>query len=67
MNLSIGTKSQLEDRACQSSSRRLAMKSPSIEVSALVVSAIITLVFREWWHWVPVIAAIVVVRILRRV
>jgi hypothetical protein len=42
------------------------MKSPSIEVSALVVSAIITLVFGEWSHWVPVIAAIVVVRVLRK-
>ena len=42
------------------------MKSPSIEVSALVVSAIITLAFGEWWQWVPVIAAIVVVRVLRR-
>ena len=31
------------------------MKSPSIEVSALVASAIITLVSGEWWHWVPVI------------
>jgi hypothetical protein len=42
------------------------MKSPSIEFSALVASAIITLVVGEWWHWVAVIAAIVVVRILRR-
>jgi hypothetical protein len=42
------------------------MKSPSIEVSARVVSAIITLALGEWWHWVPVIAAIVVVRVLRR-
>jgi hypothetical protein len=42
------------------------MKSPSIEVSALVVSAIITLVVGEWWHWVPVIAAIVVIHILRK-
>ncbi len=67
MHLSIGTKSQLEDRAGQSSSRSLTMKSPSIEVSALVVSAIITLVSGEWWHWAPVMAAIVVVHILRRV
>jgi hypothetical protein len=29
------------------------MKSPSIEVSALVVSAIITLALGEWLHWVP--------------
>jgi hypothetical protein len=43
------------------------MKSPSIEVSALVVSAIITLVVGEWWHWVAVIAAIVVFHVLRRV
>ena len=43
------------------------MKSPSIEVSALVVSVIIIRsVLGEWWHWVPVIAAIVVVGILRR-
>jgi hypothetical protein len=42
------------------------MKSPRIEVWALVVSAIITLVFGEWWHWVAVIAAIVVVLVLRR-
>jgi hypothetical protein len=42
------------------------MKSPSIEVSALVVSAIITLVSGEWLHWVPVIAAIVVVRVFLR-
>jgi hypothetical protein len=42
------------------------MKSPSIEVAALVASAIITLVVGEWWHWVAVIGAIVVVRILRR-
>ncbi len=41
------------------------MKSPSIEVSALVVSAIITLALGEWWHWVPVIAAILVVHVLR--
>jgi len=27
------------------------MKSPSIEVSALVASAIITLVSGEWWHF----------------
>jgi hypothetical protein len=42
------------------------MKSPSIAVSALVVSAIITLAHGEWWHWVPVIAAIVVSHVLRR-
>jgi hypothetical protein len=42
------------------------MKSPSIEASALVVSAIITLALGEWWHWVPVIAAIVVSHVLRR-
>ncbi|HET6323611.1 MAG TPA: hypothetical protein VFG04_02830 [Planctomycetaceae bacterium] len=42
------------------------MKSPSLEVSALVVSAMITLALAEWWHWVPVIAAIVVVHVLRR-
>ncbi len=42
------------------------MKSPSIELSALVVSAIVTLVLGEWWHWVPVIAAIVVFRVLSR-
>jgi hypothetical protein len=42
------------------------MKSPSLEVSALAVSVIITLALGEWWHWVPVIAAIVVVRVLRR-
>ena len=42
------------------------MKGPSIEISAVVVSAIITLAFGEWWHWVPVIAAIVVVRALRQ-
>ena len=42
------------------------MKSPSTEVSALIVSALITLVFGEWWHWVPVTAAIVVVRVLRK-
>ncbi len=42
------------------------MKSPSIEVSALVVSAIITLALGEWLHWVPVIAAIVLVHVLRR-
>jgi hypothetical protein len=40
------------------------MKSPSIEFSALVASAIITLVVGEWWHWVAVIAAFVVVRVL---
>jgi hypothetical protein len=50
----------------RSSSRTLAMKSPSIEVSALVASAIITLLSGEWWHWVAVIAAIVVVRVLRK-
>jgi hypothetical protein len=33
------------------------MKGPSIEVSVLVVSAIITLAIWEWWHWVAVIAA----------
>jgi hypothetical protein len=43
------------------------MKCPSIEVSALVASAIIALVLGEWWHWVPVIAAIVVVHVLLRV
>ena len=43
------------------------MKSPSIEFSALVVSAVITHVLGQWWHWVPVIAAIVVVHVLRRV
>ncbi len=37
------------------------MKSPSIEVSA-----IITIVSGEWLHWVPVIAAIVVVRVFLR-
>jgi hypothetical protein len=42
------------------------MKGPSIDVSAVVASAIITLTFGEWWHWVPVIAAIVVVRVLLR-
>ena len=42
------------------------MKSPSIEVSVLVVSAIITLAIGEWWHWVAVIAAIVVFHVLRR-
>jgi uncharacterized membrane protein YjjB (DUF3815 family) len=42
------------------------LKSPSIEVSAFVASAIITLVSGEWWHWVPVIAAIVAVRVLRK-
>ena len=42
------------------------MKSPSIEVSALFVSAIITLVSGEWWHWLAVIAAIVAVHILRK-
>ena len=42
------------------------MKCPSIEVSALIASAIITLVLGEWWHWVPVIAAIVVVHVLSR-
>ena len=42
------------------------MKSPSIEVSALVVSAIITLALGKWLHWVPVIAAIVVVHVLHR-
>jgi hypothetical protein len=42
------------------------MKSPSIEVSAIVASAIITLVLGEWRHWAPVIAAIVVVRVLRK-
>jgi hypothetical protein len=42
------------------------MKNPSIEVSALAVSAIITLALGEWWHWVAVIAAIVVVHVLRR-
>jgi hypothetical protein len=42
------------------------MKSPSIEVSAIVASAIITLVSGEWWHWLPVIAAILVVHVLRR-
>jgi hypothetical protein len=42
------------------------MKSLSIEVSALVVSAIITLALGEWLHWVPVILAIVVVHVLRR-
>jgi hypothetical protein len=42
------------------------MKSPSIEVSALVVSAIITLVSGEWRHWVAVIAGIVAVRVLSK-
>jgi hypothetical protein len=42
------------------------MKSPSIELSALVTSAIITLLLGEWWHWAAVIAAIVVVRVLRK-
>ena len=40
------------------------MKSPSIEFSALVASAILTLALGEWWHWVAVIAAFVVVRVL---
>ncbi len=31
------------------------MKCPRIEVSALVASAIITLVVGEWRHWVAVI------------
>ena len=35
----------------------------SIELSALVVSAIITLVLGECWHWVPVIAASLVVHV----
>jgi hypothetical protein len=42
------------------------MKSPSIELSALVVSAIIMLALGEWWHWIPAIAAIAVVHVLRR-
>jgi hypothetical protein len=42
------------------------MKGPSTEVSAVVVSAIITLALGEWSHWVPVIAAIVVSHVLRR-
>jgi len=42
------------------------MKSPSIELSALVVSATITLALGEWLHWFPVITAIVVVHVLRR-
>ena len=48
------------------SHRESYVKSPSIEVSALVVSAIITLGIGEWLHWIPVIAAIVVVHVLRR-
>jgi len=43
------------------------LKSPSIEVSALVASAITTLVSGAVWHWVPAMAAIVVFHILRRV
>jgi hypothetical protein len=62
----IGTHPQVEGRAGQTSLRSRLMKCPSIEVSALVASAIITLVVGEWWHWVPVIVAIVVVHILRR-
>jgi hypothetical protein len=62
----VGTHPQVEGRAGQSSSRSLATKCPSIEVSALVASAIITLVVGEWWHWVPVIAAIVVIHVLRK-
>jgi hypothetical protein len=41
------------------------MKSPSIEVSAVIVSAIITLALGEWWHWLPVIAALIVLHVLR--
>jgi predicted histidine transporter YuiF (NhaC family) len=48
------------------SHRESYMKRPSIEVSALVVSAIITLAIGEWWHLVPVIAAIVVVHVSTR-
>ena len=32
----------------------------------LIVSVIITFVSKEWWHWLAVIAAIVVVRVLRK-
>jgi len=45
-------------------SRSLNRKGPIIEDSALVAPATITLVFDEWWHWVAVNAAIVVVRVL---
>ncbi len=65
MNSKIGR--NLQTRPAMSIlSRGLSMKNPSIELSALVVSAIVTLVLGEWWHWVPVIAAIVVFRVLSR-
>ena len=41
------------------------MKSPSIATCAIVVSSIVTLVLGEWWHWVPVIAAILVLHVPR--
>jgi hypothetical protein len=36
------------------------MKAPGIAASAVIVGIIITLLTGEWWHWVAVIAAIVV-------
>jgi len=56
----------VEDQARQTFSGSLTVKTPSIEISALVVSLIITLVSGEWWHWVAVIAAIVVVRVFKK-
>jgi hypothetical protein len=41
-------------------------KSEHRGLSVLVVSAIMTLAVGEWWHWVAVIAAIVVFHVLRR-
>ena len=36
------------------------MKAPGIAASALIVAVIITLVTGEVWHWLAIIAAIVV-------
>jgi hypothetical protein len=36
------------------------MKAPGIAASAVIVAIIITLVTGEVWHWVAIIAAIVV-------
>jgi hypothetical protein len=43
-----GNEIQVQDRVGRSFSKSFTIKSPSIEVSALVASAIITLVAGEW-------------------
>jgi hypothetical protein len=45
---------------------RVTLKSPSTEISAIFVSILFTIVFSEWWHWIAVLAAILVIRFLSR-